>query len=179
MLFYGNQRQSMGKSWQEWPELLRNRNFEALARQIETPRWHFILCAESVSRENLKTVCKCKRCADCRRYSNLCSFDSADAWAHQEYFIWYGWTSNSRWQDALPDAFCSLQGNCGENPTYRWNILADQRLFWWLERLSMSELFDYVRIDHFRALKATMPFLPKTKNSRKRLLASRPREKTL
>lgn len=53
-----------------------------------------------------------------------------------------------------PDAFAAT-GQLWGNPTYRWNILADQGYSWWLERLSMSfELFDYVRIDHFRGFES-------------------------
>ena len=50
-LFMAIKDSQMGKSWQEWPELLRNRNFEALAKADRD--YHddiFILCffAESV-----------------------------------------------------------------------------------------------------------------------------------
>lgn len=54
----------------------------------------------------------------------------------------------------IPDVYYGTEQNCygGGVPT-EW--AADQGYSWWLERLSMSfELFDYVRIDHFRGFES-------------------------
>lgn len=49
-----------------------------------------------------------------------------------------------------PDAF-SETGQLWGNPLYRWDVIAADGYRWWIERLRRSlELFDYVRLDHFR-----------------------------
>lgn len=49
-----------------------------------------------------------------------------------------------------PDAY-SRTGQLWGNPLYRWDVIADDGFRWWIERLRRTfELFDYVRLDHFR-----------------------------
>jgi 4-alpha-glucanotransferase len=49
-----------------------------------------------------------------------------------------------------PDAYAAT-GQFWGNPLYRWDVIAADGYRWWIERLRRSfELFDYVRLDHFR-----------------------------
>ncbi|MDN5794501.1 MAG: 4-alpha-glucanotransferase [Intrasporangium sp.] len=49
-----------------------------------------------------------------------------------------------------PDAYAAT-GQLWGNPVYRWDVIAADGYAWWVERLRRSfELFDYVRLDHFR-----------------------------
>ncbi|WP_353353669.1 4-alpha-glucanotransferase [Intrasporangium sp. DVR] len=49
-----------------------------------------------------------------------------------------------------PDAYAAT-GQLWGNPLYRWDVMADEGFRWWVERLRRTfELFDYVRLDHFR-----------------------------
>jgi 4-alpha-glucanotransferase len=51
---------------------------------------------------------------------------------------------------APPDAFSS-RGQLWGNPLYDWPALQRRRYRWWVERVARSrQLFDLVRIDHFR-----------------------------
>ncbi|HEY1522830.1 MAG TPA: 4-alpha-glucanotransferase [Solirubrobacteraceae bacterium] len=74
--------------------------------------------------------------------------DSADHRAHPELF-----------QDGLvagapPDAFSSA-GQLWGNPLYDWPALQRRRYRWWAQRVARSlDLFDLIRIDHFRGLVA-------------------------
>jgi 4-alpha-glucanotransferase len=73
---------------------------------------------------------------------------SADQRAHPELFE----------RDAVagvpPDAF-SASGQLWGNPLYDWPELRRTRYRWWVERLRRSlELFDIVRLDHFRGFVA-------------------------
>lgn len=53
-----------------------------------------------------------------------------------------------------PDAF-SATGQLWGNPVYDWNTHARDEYAWWVSRIRRAgELFDLVRIDHFRALVA-------------------------
>jgi 4-alpha-glucanotransferase len=70
--------------------------------------------------------------------------DSVDHRAHPELFQ-EGWVAG-----APPDAFSS-QGQLWGNPLYDWPALQRRHYRWWVERVARSQqLFDLVRIDHFR-----------------------------
>jgi 4-alpha-glucanotransferase len=70
--------------------------------------------------------------------------ESADVAAHPELF------DLALDAGAPPDAF-SRSGQLWGNPTYRWAVLRRQGYCWWIERFRRSlQLFDVVRLDHFR-----------------------------
>ena len=53
-----------------------------------------------------------------------------------------------------PDAF-SEDGQLWGNPLYRWDVMKEEGFAWWVRRLAAAgELYDIVRMDHFRGLEA-------------------------
>ena len=53
-----------------------------------------------------------------------------------------------------PDAF-STKGQLWGNPIYNWKALEEENYKWWIERFKYSfELYDILRIDHFRGFEA-------------------------
>jgi 4-alpha-glucanotransferase len=53
-----------------------------------------------------------------------------------------------------PDAFSS-DGQLWGMPVFKWDILKERNYDWWLQRIKRNrELFDIIRIDHFRAFAA-------------------------
>ncbi|HZU60650.1 MAG TPA: 4-alpha-glucanotransferase, partial [Solirubrobacteraceae bacterium] len=73
---------------------------------------------------------------------------SADHRTHPELFQ-QGWVAG-----APPDSF-SARGQLWGNPLYDWPALQRRRYRWWVQRLARTlELFDLVRIDHFRGFVA-------------------------
>ena len=53
-----------------------------------------------------------------------------------------------------PDSYAAT-GQLWGNPLYRWDVMAADGFRWWIERLRRTfELFDYVRLDHFRGFAA-------------------------
>ncbi len=78
------------------------------------------------------------------------SADSADVWANPELFLLDGEGAPLRVAGCPPDDF-SEGGQLWGNPLYRWDAHRREDYAWWLARLSQAfELFDTVRIDHFR-----------------------------
>lgn len=81
--------------------------------------------------------------------------DSADVWAHQEYF-WLGLQGNPRFLAGVPpppedDHFHPKEGQCWGYPLYNWKKLEDDKFQWWLKRFhTTNHLFDIVRLTHFR-----------------------------
>ena len=76
--------------------------------------------------------------------------DSADAWAHPELFQLDEHGRPSAVAGCPPDGF-SATGQLWGNPLSRWDYHKKTGYQWWLERLAACfELYDIVRIDHFR-----------------------------
>ncbi|NCY20604.1 4-alpha-glucanotransferase [bacterium] len=80
--------------------------------------------------------------------------DSADVWCHPELFFLEKNGQPSVIAGVPPDYF-SQTGQRWGNPLYRWEAHEEQGFSWWIDRLkSTFELYDIVRIDHFRGFAA-------------------------
>lgn len=80
--------------------------------------------------------------------------DSAEVWAKRENFLIDEFGNMDVIAGVPPDAF-SATGQRWGNPLYDWEYLQNNRFEWWKERFATQlELFDMVRIDHFRGLQA-------------------------
>lgn len=80
--------------------------------------------------------------------------DSADAWANSELFQLDGDRKPVKVAGCPPDPF-SADGQLWGNPLYRWDVLEETGFFWWISRLrSGFELYDIMRIDHFRGFES-------------------------
>jgi len=79
---------------------------------------------------------------------------SADVWAHPELFLLDGDGRPTVVAGVPPDYF-SATGQRWGNPLYAWERHAETGYEWWADRLARTfELFDVVRIDHFRGFAA-------------------------
>ena len=78
------------------------------------------------------------------------AFDSADTWASPELFQLDENCVPTAVAGCPPDAF-SKTGQLWGNPLYRWDYHKETGYAWWLKRIAYCyELYDIVRIDHFR-----------------------------
>lgn len=78
------------------------------------------------------------------------AFDSSDAWANPQLFQFDGDSNPIAVAGCPPDGF-SATGQLWGNPLYRWEHHKETGYAWWLKRLEACfELYDVVRIDHFR-----------------------------
>lgn len=81
-------------------------------------------------------------------------YDSADVWANPSLFQLDERLRPTAVAGVPPDYF-SADGQLWGNPLYDWDVLKRDGYAWWQERMKfMLELFDGVRIDHFRAFDA-------------------------
>jgi 4-alpha-glucanotransferase len=79
------------------------------------------------------------------------SYDSVDVWAHRSIFNVDEMGNLLGVAGVPPDAF-SDDGQLWGMPVYRWDVLKEQNYDWWVERFQRNkELFDLIRLDHFRA----------------------------
>lgn len=88
------------------------------------------------------------------------SLDSADTWANPELF----WLDENRYPVRVagcPPDYFSADGQLWGNPLYAWEYHQKTGYAWWLKRFKACfELFDIVRIDHFRGFASyyTIPY---------------------
>lgn len=81
-------------------------------------------------------------------------YDSADVWANPSLFQLDARLRPTAVAGVPPDYF-SADGQLWGNPLYDWDVLKRDGYAWWQERMRfMLELFDGVRIDHFRAFES-------------------------
>ncbi|HUL52863.1 MAG TPA: 4-alpha-glucanotransferase [Opitutaceae bacterium] len=79
------------------------------------------------------------------------AMDSADVWSAPERFELDERTGRPLAVAGVPPDYFSADGQLWGNPLYRWDVHAADDYAWWRERLRAAfELYDVVRIDHFR-----------------------------
>ena len=78
------------------------------------------------------------------------SDDSADVWSRGELFLLDKQGKQKKVAGVPPDYF-SADGQLWGNPLYNWARMKKDDYLWWVKRIEQSlEIFDAVRIDHFR-----------------------------
>lgn len=146
-----------GKSWSEWDdETLRMRQSAALERyadMLSDEVDYYVFCQYVFATQWAKFRDKLanngiKLLGDIPIYV---SYDSADVWAHPELFQL---TDDRRpsWVAGVPPDYFSADGQLWGNPLYDWKAMKADNYAWWHKRVAKcAELFDVLRIDHFRA----------------------------
>lgn len=143
------------KAWSEWSEDLKRRDKDA----IDKAKIKFadeILFYEFLQFEFLQEWTALKKYANEKGIEIIgdipiyVAFDSADAWSSPELF-WFDEDCNPvAVAGCPPDAF-SATGQLWGNPLYNWDYHKETNFAWWMKRLAKCfELYDVVRIDHFR-----------------------------
>ncbi len=92
------------------------------------------------------------------------AYDSSDVWANRDLFLLDQRNRPTAVAGVPPDYFCA-DGQLWGNPLYNWKRMRQDGFAWWRARMSfMLELFDGVRIDHFRGLESyfSIPATEKT-----------------
>ena len=76
--------------------------------------------------------------------------DSMDVWAAPEQFLLDDQYNPTVVAGCPPDGF-SPDGQLWGNPIYNWALMEEQGFTWWVDRVGAAfELYDILRIDHFR-----------------------------
>ena len=77
--------------------------------------------------------------------------DSADVWTNPELFLLDSERKPKKVAGVPPDYF-SETGQLWGNPLYDWDTMKKDGYSWWVKRFKKAaELYDTIRIDHFRA----------------------------
>ena len=144
-----------GVAWNEWAEDIRLRWINAmdyyrreLYYEIEFYSYlQFVFMKQWKKLKNYANINGIEIIGDIPIYV---AFDSADAWANPELFQFDAENLPTAVAGCPPDGF-SADGQLWGNPLYRWDYHRETGFDWWIRRIAYcSELYDVVRIDHFR-----------------------------
>lgn len=144
-----------GKSWKEWPEDIRLRWGFALdyyRRELyfEIEFYKYLQFKFREQWMQLKEYANAQGVEIIGDIPIYVAFDSADTWASPELFQLDETNTPYAVAGCPPDAF-SETGQLWGNPLYRWDYHRSQGYDWWVKRIACCfELYDVVRIDHFR-----------------------------
>jgi len=142
--------------WVEWDEDIKTRRPQALAAYREKfaeeiEFYQFQQYLFRVQWEKLKGYANERGLKIIGDIPIYVAFDSSDAWANPELFQFDEQCNPIAVAGCPPDAF-SATGQLWGNPLYDWDYHRKTGYDWWMKRLAASfELYDVVRIDHFRA----------------------------
>jgi 4-alpha-glucanotransferase len=148
-----------GRSWQQWPASIRDREPAAMA----SARARLRNAIERVEFEQFVFSLQWHEVRAYARQRGILLFgdipifiasDSADVWADRDSFDLTE-SGQPRVVAGVPPDYFSSTGQRWGNPHYLWDRMQTDGFRWWLDRFrSQLELFDWVRIDHFRGFEA-------------------------
>lgn len=148
-----------GRGWQQWPKEIRQRQQAALHKsgvELETEiAWHKYL--QFIFFEQWFALKDYANRQGVSIFGDLPIFvaeNSADVWTNRELFYLDEEDQPTLVAGVPPDYF-SKTGQRWGNPLYRWDRMAEDDFSWWRARFHWNlQLFDLVRVDHFRGFAA-------------------------
>jgi len=158
-LFSALRNEFSAQCWNQWPEDLKERK----ASTIKEARRRL---ATEIAIIKFEQYIFYSQWQDLKKYANennvllfgdipiFVSYDSADVWANRKVFKLDAAGEMSVVAGVPPDYF-SETGQRWGNPHYNWTYLKRSKFQWWKERIaSQLDMFDILRIDHFRGFEA-------------------------
>ena len=149
-----------GKAWNEWEPKLARRDEAALASARERLR-------DEIDAQKFFQFLFFKQWAALKAYSHergvkligdipiFVARDSADVWMNPNEFK-LDEAGNPQVVAGVPPDYFSATGQYWGNPIYNWDKMLADNFRWWVERVRATlEIYDIVRIDHFRGFAAS------------------------
>jgi 4-alpha-glucanotransferase len=148
-----------GLGWYEWDVALAKRDEIALTRARDE-------FSDEILAEKFFQFLFFKQWAALKSYCNnhqiklvgdipiFVAHDSADVWTNPEQFK-LGEDGLPLVVAGVPPDYFSATGQFWGNPIYNWGLMLGDGFQWWIRRFRASlEMFDFVRVDHFRGFAA-------------------------
>ncbi len=158
-LFMAIKHHHKGKSWDKWPKetaILTPAMYEKASVEFgpeigvqKYMQWHFFRQWKA-----LRQYAGARGIDIIGDIPIFVAYDSADVWSRREHFQL---DSRGRPIDVagVPPDYFSKNGQLWGNPLYNWDAMRSDGYSWWVERFrAMFEIYDVVRIDHFRGFEA-------------------------
>lgn len=147
------------RPWWEWPDVLRDRDADALAQaRIDYSDWIKQNIFEQLLFERQwHALKKHAEAQGVQMFGDLpiyVAHDSADVWTNQSYFTINRIGLCDEVAGVPPDYF-SDSGQRWGNPLYKWDTMEADGFQWWIKRVGRQlDRMQMLRIDHFRGLEA-------------------------
>ncbi len=145
------------KPFYEWEEKLKNRDGSAL-NEFEKANYNRVLFYEFIQFVAKEEWLKLKKYANKKGVEILgdipiyVAHDSVDVWKNKHLFKLDKNLLPKKIAGVPPDYFCK-NGQLWGNPVYDYAEHQKDNFSWWADRIKKAlEIYDLVRIDHFRAL---------------------------
>lgn len=142
--------------WNQWPEADKNwissRDEAVIAPHTEDIRYEmFIQYTLFQQWKKLKAYANRKGIQILGDVPFYVGIDSEDVWSNQLSFL-LDKDGHPEFIAGVPPDYFSATGQRWGNPIYDWDYLKEHHFDFWMDRLAYSaQLFDIIRIDHFRA----------------------------
>ncbi len=158
-----------GVSWQDWPCEYKTREpiaIQAAERELrdDIQFWKAVQYMFFQQWYDLKKLANSKGINIIGDLPIYVSPDSSDIWAAPEQFQLDANLQPIEVAGCPPDGF-SADGQLWGNPLFAWDIMAEDDYYWWVRRIGYQfEIYDVLRIDHFRGFDAyyAIPYGEKT-----------------
>jgi 4-alpha-glucanotransferase len=160
-----------GRSWLEWDDELRHRD----EKLLDEARVKY---SDETGFYKMLQYLFFKQWRELKSYANergiyiigdvpiYVAADSADVWANPTQFYLDKNLNPIEVAGCPPDAF-TADGQLWGNPLFRWDVMKKDNFRWWTKRMkAMAELYDIVRIDHFRGFDSYYAIPAKDKTAR-------------
>jgi 4-alpha-glucanotransferase len=144
------------RPWYEWSDEFKTRNTKAVssflianAKAIRYIQWEQFVFFDQWQR--LKKYCNTLGIQMFGDLPFYVSYDSADVWSHRDIF---NVDSNGKMTGiaGVPPDYFNRNGQLWGMPTFKWDVLKRKKYSWWEHRIRWNiELFNMLRLDHFRA----------------------------
>ncbi len=141
--------------WHAWPGRLRDRGADAIKytkKQLSDTigKEKFLQYQFFKQWHNLKDYCNRHGVELIGDIPLYVAYDSADVWGYRKFFKLTNKGKPRVVSGVCPDRF-SKTGQLWGHPVYDWDALAAANYSWWFKRIRHNlEMFDVVRLDHFR-----------------------------
>lgn len=159
-----------GERLPNWPDDLRLRDITALnereaALSDEMTFYYFIQYVFQDQWHALKHYANDKGIKIIGDIPIYIAENSSDFWVNPELFQTNDDKRISCTSGFPPDAF-SKDGQIWDNPLYDWPVHKQTGFTWWINRMAQAfEIYDIVRIDHFRGFETYYSIDAKTRNA--------------
>lgn len=159
-----------GISWLEWPKEFRDRQKNTIKEskiKLQESMTYYIFL-EFLFREHwlkLKNYANKKGIKIIGDIPIFVATDSADTWTNTQMFQFDKKKNPKRVAGCPPDAF-SKDGQLWGNILYNWKVMEEDKFDWWIKRIKTCfNLYDIVRIDHFRGFESYWSIPAKSKTA--------------
>jgi 4-alpha-glucanotransferase len=158
-LFMALKKAHGGAVWNQWERDVAARQPNALARWKErlagaTGTQKYAQYQFFKQWSDLKAYCHYRGIRLMGDIPIFVAHDSADVWAHPEFFRLDA-DGNPSVQAGVPPDYFSATGQLWGNPLYHWEAMAEAGYSWWIDRFrSALKLVNIIRLDHFRGFES-------------------------